>query len=161
MKKLLYTLLFFFFLVSYSQENSNNWEEKERREMRASYMSYLTAEGYLPSIDDDMDIKFKSEGKTYYIFVKSKSSFVLARVIGNDAGCSDVALKAVNKVNSRFRNVTAYLFDSCDGMVVKSVSWLKNEDDYKGDVFRSSLDIVNNAVQASKRYYSEFLNEGQ
>jgi hypothetical protein len=144
--------------TSYSQENSNNLEEIEKREMRASYMNYLTSEGYSPSIDDDLDIKFKFEGNTYYIFVKSKMSFILVRVLSNSNGCNDVTYKTINKVNSRFRNISAYLSDSCNIVYYKSVSWLNNEDDYKG-ILEISLNIINNAVNSSQEYYSEFKNE--
>ena len=70
-------------------------------------MGYLTAEGYLPSIDDDGDIKFKVEGETYYT-VKNTRIFILQKFLNNSNGCSDILYKTLNTANRRFRNITIY-----------------------------------------------------
>ena len=161
MKKLLYVPLFFFCLICYSQENSNNSEEIEKRKMRASYMGYLTAEGYLPSIDDDGDIKFKVEGETYYIIVKNTRIFILQKFLNNSNGCSDILYKTLKTANRRFRNITIYsLNDDCSGVAIKSASWLENEDDFK-DIFKISLDIVKNADEATQEFYAEYSGDGE
>ena len=33
------------------------------------YLNYLKEEGYAPSLDEDGDIKFKVEGKLYFLFI--------------------------------------------------------------------------------------------
>jgi hypothetical protein len=38
--------------------------------LQAMYMDYLRGEGYVPSIDDDGDVRFRYEGGTYYIIVQ-------------------------------------------------------------------------------------------
>jgi len=38
--------------------------------------SYLQTEGYVPTIDSDGDIKFKSEGRTYYISLQNYDNAV-------------------------------------------------------------------------------------
>lgn len=42
--------------------------KQERAEM---YRSYLVDEGYAPKIDDDGDVAFKFEGRSYYIAVSA------------------------------------------------------------------------------------------
>ena len=39
----------------------------EARSLRTQIKSYLSQEGYVPSIDEDGDIKFKYQGNTYFI----------------------------------------------------------------------------------------------
>jgi hypothetical protein len=36
------------------------------------YKNYLSQEGYKPEIDDDGDLRFKREGRTFYIFIDKK-----------------------------------------------------------------------------------------
>ncbi|MDR3170373.1 MAG: hypothetical protein LBU17_01965 [Treponema sp.] len=43
--------------------------QMSKNQLQTMYTDYLKTEGYLPSIDSDGDIYFKSEGKTYYIIV--------------------------------------------------------------------------------------------
>ncbi len=44
--------------------------------MQNQVKSYLQTEGYVPTIDSDGDIKFKSEGRTYYISMQNYDSAV-------------------------------------------------------------------------------------
>jgi hypothetical protein len=43
-----------------------------RTELQKMYMSYLTAEGYAPSIDSDGDVAFKREGRPFWIEVNEE-----------------------------------------------------------------------------------------
>lgn len=55
----------------------------DKREKAQLYMDYLTAEGYRPSIDQDGDVVFKSEGRTYYIEVDEKDEEYFRLVFPN------------------------------------------------------------------------------
>lgn len=44
-------------------------EDLSEAQLQNMYMEFLTEEGYLPEIDDDGDIRFKYEGRTYFIIV--------------------------------------------------------------------------------------------
>ena len=167
MKQLIFSIAISIVLIStsfsqqnpFSQQNSESELELEKRELRADYMNYLTSQGYRPSLDNDLDVKFKFEGETFYILVKNSGVFVASSFMTNNAGCNNAALKTVNKVNSRYRNITVYLSDDCDYFVTKSVSWLVNKDDYKGDVFEKSLEIVRNATESAQKYYAEYASQ--
>ena len=43
-----------------------------REELQELYLEYLKIEGYVPKIDDDGDVMFKAEGRTYFIDVNEK-----------------------------------------------------------------------------------------
>ena len=47
-------------------------KELSEQQLQELYMTYLKSEGYQPSIDGDGDVKFKVEGKSYYIIVSEK-----------------------------------------------------------------------------------------
>jgi len=49
-------------------------EEREftKADLQDLYVSFLKREGYNPSIDDDGDVAFKSEGKNYFISIDEK-----------------------------------------------------------------------------------------
>jgi len=156
MKAKLSAFLFLFFLICYSQNDNN---EDELKNLRASYMSYLTAEGYMPSMDDDLDIKFKSEGTTYYIIVKPGDSFTLSRIFANSDGCQERITKSLNRLNSRYRNITAFHSeDNCKSVTIECNSWLKDKDDWKGKVFKFSLSSLKNAEASVGEYLEEFKN---
>lgn len=59
----------------------------ERPELKAKqaeiFLQFLRAEGYLPSLDDDGDIVFKSEGTTFLLLVDGKDSEFFRLAIPN------------------------------------------------------------------------------
>ena len=44
--------------------------EDDRAKLQRMYSDYLKAEGYVPEVDSDGDVRFKREGKVYYISVQ-------------------------------------------------------------------------------------------
>lgn len=63
-----FVLLFAFFICS--ALSSFGQEDWTKEQLQAIYMRHLSQEGYVPSIDKDGDVQFKSEGRTYFIPVK-------------------------------------------------------------------------------------------
>ncbi|MBN2199503.1 MAG: hypothetical protein JW747_06585 [Candidatus Aminicenantes bacterium] len=47
-------------------------ESVGKAELQKMYMDYLTEEGYKPEIDEDGDVRFKREGRNYFIQVDDK-----------------------------------------------------------------------------------------
>ena len=43
----------------------------EQLEIRSDLVNFLKVEGFFPSLDDDGDIKFKKEGKSYFFSISS------------------------------------------------------------------------------------------
>ena len=54
--------------------------KKEQAEM---FRQYLTAEGYLPSIDEDGDVVFKSEGTTFLVLPDERDSEFFRMAVPN------------------------------------------------------------------------------
>lgn len=51
--------------------------------LRQLYLDFLTEEGYRPTTDDDGDIVFKREGKTYVLFVDDDDPTFFRLVLPN------------------------------------------------------------------------------
>jgi hypothetical protein len=82
MQKLLSTLaLCFFALAAFGQVSSQSGHSKE--ELQAMYVNYLQKEGYVPEIDSDGDVRFKKEGKTYFIAVDDRDLEFFRIVLAN------------------------------------------------------------------------------
>jgi hypothetical protein len=150
-RSLSFLILLFFTSPIFAQDT----DESYKKSLRASYLSYLTEQGYKPELDDDLDIRFKSEGSTYYIIVKGEKDFTLSKYLNYENACGKTMLLTLNEVNLRFRNVTAYALSSCDAITISSRSWLKNKQDWKS-IFSISLKILQNAENASYEYIKEF-----
>ena len=54
-------------LLAQNPKNLNN----EQLAMRSDLFNFVKQEGYMPELDSDGDIKFKSEGKTFYISISA------------------------------------------------------------------------------------------
>jgi len=117
-------------------------------------MNYLHDQGYKPEVDDDGDVKFNSEGKKYYLFVKTNRVFTLVRFLEDEDACSEKIQKIISKTIGDFYNITIYTGASCDRILFSSRSFLKEKDDWK-DFFTVSLNSVKNSIQTAKDYYSE------
>ena len=142
-----------FTTIGFSQTDEEI-EEQEQQEVRVSYMNYLHEQGYKPEVDNDGDVKFKSEGKTYYLLVNSPRVFQVARYLSVDNTCENKFLKALSQVNRRFLNITAFAAKDCEGFSVSSRSWIDEPDDWK-DIFNFSLITVRKAVISTYKYYAE------
>ncbi len=55
-------------MMTAQEEDLNDTE----RELQSLYMNYLSTEGYSPVVDKDGDVKFKYEGRVYFIIVTEK-----------------------------------------------------------------------------------------
>ncbi len=62
-----------------------NKQTPNKAELQQLYMSYLTYEEYKPEIDSDGDVRFKRDGKVYYIDVNEgdpESSVLFSQTFG-------------------------------------------------------------------------------
>ncbi len=64
----------------YAQKGGKSLGKKDLQKM---YSSYLTDQGYRPEVDDDGDIRFMSEGKTYFIAVDEEDTECFRLVLAN------------------------------------------------------------------------------
>ena len=117
-------------------------------------MNYLHEQGYKPEVDSDGDVKFKYEGRTYYLLVKTKRVFTIIRVLSDEDACSERTLEILTKTIKGFYNVTILPSSSCKTVTFSSRSFVDDPDDWKG-IFEISLNSVNNSIETAKGYYSE------
>jgi hypothetical protein len=86
-------------------------------EIKKLYFEYVAAEGYRPEIDKDGDIKFKKEGRTYFVFAaENDPSFVrivfpLFWAIENDSERAK-ALVAADKATAETKVAKVFLTGS-------------------------------------------------
>jgi len=82
------------------------------------YMNYLLGEGYQPEVDGDGDVRFKREGKTYYI-----------DVIPDDAEFFRIVLPAIWRISDEEERYQAFKAMSRVMRLVKSVKMFTVRDD--------------------------------
>ena len=142
-----------FTTIGFSQTDKEI-KETEKEEIRVSYMNYLHEQGYKPEVDSDGDVRFKNEGRTYYLLVKTKRVFTIIRQLQDEDACSKRTLEILIKTHRNFYNVTILPTSSCDRIIFSSRSFVDDPDDWKG-IFKISLNSVKNSVETAKEYYSE------
>ena len=142
-----------FTTIGFSQTDEEK-KEQEKQEVRVNYMNYLHEQGYKPEVDSDDDVKFKYEGRTYYLLVKTKRVFTIIRQLTDEDACSERVLKILIKTHKDFYNVTILPTSSCDRITFSSRSFVDDPDDWKG-IFKISLNSVKNSIETAKEYYSE------
>lgn len=82
------------------------------------YMNYLLKEGYQPEVDEDGDVRFKREGRTYYI-----------DVIPDDAEFFRIVLPAIWPIDDKAERYQAFKAMNQVMRLVKSVKMFTVRDD--------------------------------
>lgn len=100
-------------MVSFAQSGSDF--TSEQLTLRTSLFNFLKEEGFMPELDSDGDIKFKSEGQTYFISVSKTDEnpmyIVLFRQFNNpDEYSAETIAMASTKLNF-YKGVKVLCFD--------------------------------------------------
>ena len=127
-------------------------KEQEKQEVRVNYMNYLHEQGYKPEVDEDDDVKFMYEGRTYYLLVNTKRVFTVMRLLSHKDACNERVSKTLIKTHKDFYNVTILPTSSCNGIIFSSRSFVNDPDDWKG-IFQISLNSVKNSIETSQDYH--------
>ena len=105
MKRFIITLVLgLFILPSISFAQSDSGFNSEQLALRTDLFNFLKEEGFMPELDSDGDIKFKSEGQPYYISVSKTDEnpmyVVLFRSFNNpDEYSAETIAMASTKLN--------------------------------------------------------------
>lgn len=88
MRKVILSMLMMLFCAGFMTAKELT---SKQRNMRSEIVQFLKTEGYMPEIDSDGDIKFKSEGSSYYVIFDANETspmyISLASVYGyHDSG---------------------------------------------------------------------------
>ena len=151
MKKIISIIIVLISLNTYAQD-----KEQEIKELQFNYLSFLKSEGYIGSIDDDGDIKFKYEGKAYYIWPSKSNYFSLSYYMSNKVeGCSNKIKSTIKKTNGFLKATSvSAIGENCDFIKINIETLLVNPDDYKL-LFDRCLKIVK--LQVNK-WHEEYEN---
>ncbi len=119
--------------------------EPTTADLQAMYMAYLTKEGYRPTVDDDGDVVFKSEGRTYFIDVEADDPGYFRIALPNIWAIESPeerqqVLAACDHSNATAKVAKCYIVR--DQVWVGIEVFLANPDDF-GHIFARSLSAVN------------------
>lgn len=117
----------------------------EQLALRNEIMSFLKEEGYMPEIDSDGDIKFKSEGNNFYVTVSATDEnpmyVTLFRVFSNpDDYSADVLLRATKSLN-HYKGVKISCYDS--SFRISSELYLRSAELFKQGFYKMVSQINN------------------
>ena len=95
----------------------------------SDYYSVLKSEGYAPSYDDVDDIKFKVEGKLYWIERQDYANqLMMTRYITNEQGCTLDIYSAVNYGSKSARYANAFISEDCKQVMIRSYMYNSGKD---------------------------------
>jgi hypothetical protein len=123
-------------------------KEMTKKDIQKMYMDYLKAEGYIPEIDEDGDVRFKREGKTYFISADSTDlecfRLVLANIweIESEEERDKVRL-AMNVCNADAKVAKAYMVR--DNVWVAIETFIAKPEDFKA-IFKRSISALDYGV---------------
>jgi hypothetical protein len=116
---------------------SPSGSDSEITRRQNTYMAHLRQEGYNPTIDEDGDITFKVNGRTYFIFVGKKDNAYFELLLPNiwsiksDSERAKAAV-AVSYANGTTKAAKAYISGSTDQWVSIALEmYLENPNDFK------------------------------
>jgi hypothetical protein len=129
-----------------------------RASLQTMYMDYLRGEGYVPSIDDDGDVRFRYEGGTYYIIVMEDDLKYLRILYPNfwEIESEEELLRAYSTasyVNRTTKIAKVFLNRSEDDVSIVGETLLDTPEDFK-NFFKRIL----NAVGTAKADFREEMN---
>tara|TARA_B100000902_G_scaffold386895_1_gene430133 strand:- start:2021 stop:2488 length:468 start_codon:yes stop_codon:yes gene_type:complete len=150
-------ILLFFILFSFFAQNINAQTEEELilEGLQNSYFTYLSMEGYNAKIEEDGDISFKQEGKTYYITPYDEYTFEVSRYVELSDGdaCSKI-YQMINDFHFTRANERALAYEGCDLIQIQSFSMLNEKNDWKG-ILNGSMLWLDNGVEGFLELYNE------
>ena len=125
----------------------------EQQALRSDILSFLKEEGFMPEIDTDDDIKFKSEGLSYYITISSKDenpmyvTLYTQRRYPDEYSLQNVLM--ASKELNRYKGVKVLCFD--DFCSIRSELFLRDSELFKESFYKVLSQI--------KSVDSDFINE--
>jgi hypothetical protein len=128
-----------------AQKGASN---KDKAALQKMYIDFLKEEGYQPSVDDDGDVVFKSEGKTLFINVLEDDPAYFRLVLANIWPIESENERGQVYIATDFSNAKAKVTKSYvvrDNVWVGIELFLPKPEDFKG-VFKRSMSALNNGV---------------
>ena len=148
-KRFVFTFIFFVFSLSFV----DGLKAQTNEEIRKGFTSFLYEQELFSKIDDDGDVQFKYDGKTFFLDVNENDPeffrMVLANIWSIDSEEERTrAYKVVNGINAEKKVGKIYLTN--DNVWVAIETFLDEPEDYKAYFDRSlkiMLECVNEFVE--------------
>lgn len=128
----------------------NTWGDnkdlsQEQLELRTDISNFLKEEGFMPEIDSDGDIRFKSEGHTYYVTISSvdENPMYISLYIpfNNPDGYSADDVVLATKALNKYKGVKVVCFD--DSFRISGELYLRDADLFKESFYKLMSQINN------------------
>lgn len=131
------------FLVSIAS-NAADLSQKAQN-MRSQLKSYLSSNGYSPSIDSDGDIKFTHDGGSFYVHFqdyKSEVAVSIYKMYTNDTDLSNATLKNIcQEIMTEYIMAKVYMSSTCKTLYIEAEALYDTPAQVK-DLFESNLMLV-------------------
>jgi hypothetical protein len=158
MKKLVLTLaISCIFAGVFAQKNLTSAQQS----LQTSIINFLREEGYSPSLDEDNWIKFKSEGKNYYITIHKESPFFVTikapgfTLQGENAFERTASLLACNDLNKDREVVKLYCGSNAEGVSVQVEQYIRSIQDFTY-VFAKNMSTLTSTKNQFYGKYTEW-----
>jgi hypothetical protein len=134
-----------FAVSAFSQKGDKGISDKQLQKM---YQEFLVDEGYKPEVDEDGDVRFKREGKTYFINVEAEDPECFRLVLANIWPIESEeergqALVAMDHCNAQAKVAKAYMVK--DNVWVAIETFIAKPEDFKA-IFKRSLSALDHGV---------------
>jgi len=117
-------------------------------ELQRLYTEYLTEEGYRPEVDEDGDVRFKREGRLYFINVAEDDpeffTVVLANIWPIESETERSLVRAAADA-SNAKSKVSKVFTINDDVWVSIELFVEHPEDFKG-VFERAMSGIDNGV---------------
>ncbi|HEX2494595.1 MAG TPA: hypothetical protein VHK24_12530 [Steroidobacter sp.] len=119
----------------FSTAQAEDAKKPSKEEFQKLYSQYLTEEGYRPEIDEDGDVRFKREGRTYFIYTTEQDAQYFSVVLPNiwaiesEEERSQV-LAAADAANAKAKVAKVFTVD--DDVWVSIELFVARPEDFKG-----------------------------
>lgn len=149
MKKFLFTFVMLMSVVTMSFA-SGKTTDSDAETFRDRILNTVRNEGYVPSLADDGDVKFKKEGVTYWISVEAyKNGYYVKLYTGSTSEASMYnCLYNANKVMCDYKFLQINTVDS-DGthVLIVAYDWYCTTLAQFEQMFSSAMSVVSSAKQ--------------
>lgn len=129
-----------------------------KAELQRMYSDYLTEEGYKPSIDEDGDVVFKREGRSYFISVSEQDPEYFRVVLPNfwSIENEEERAKVLAAASwSNYRSKVSKVYTVKDNTWASVELFVKDPKDFKKVFARSMSALTNGAETFTKQMREE------
>ncbi|HOI00363.1 MAG TPA: hypothetical protein PLE85_07430 [Bacteroidales bacterium] len=131
--------------LTFAQGKSKEYSKKQLQQM---YVNFLKDEGYKPEVDDDGDVKFKREGRTYFILVQETDMEFFTIILPNiwEIESEEERAKVIvacDASNAKTKVTKVYSFK--DNVWVTVELFIRQPEDFKG-VFARAMNAIDSGA---------------